>query len=299
MYIIMRFYKSPYIQEYVFDFSHSLSCSDTHTICGGAFGCRSRFYAYVHKWQQRGYWVVSLLVQICSDATFYSPTLQYKFPFYCSCFIGDTAVFFGAFLGPIFAVLIFNSVIFMVVVGVLVKHLRRTAKGATDKRNIYHGTIRLLTIVGGLMALFGLTWLFAALTITDSSIAFQVIFAVCNTTQGFFIFLLFCVFNTDARQLWKKTFTQMMLNKTCPRKTPRVTTDKSHQLTARGGTQPSMLKTPGTSETGIDMAAETSVGGTHKPVEIPGSGAVDIEKQDHACQRTNTWWRLSLWKPCI
>ncbi len=166
----------------------------------------------------------------------------------------------------------------MIVVGVLVKHLRRTAKRATDKREIYHGTIWLLIIVGGLMALFGLTWLFAALTITDSSIAFQVIFAVCNTTQGFFIFLLFCVFNSDARQLWKEAFTQMMLNKIRSQKTPLVTADRSLQLTARGGT----------SETSTDMATETSVGGTHKPVEIPDSGAIDIEKQEHAGLRTGT-----------
>ncbi len=137
------------------------------------------------------------------------------------------------------------------------------------------------------MALFGLTWLFAALTVTDSSVAFQVIFAICNTTQGFFIFLLYCVFSTKARQLWKEAFTQIILNKIRPRITPRVTTNTSHQLTARGGTQPSTVKTTGTSD---DTAAETSVGVTLKPVEITGSVATDItiEKQGHAGLSTGT-----------
>ena len=39
-----------------------------------------------------------------------------------SCFISDAAVFFGTVLGPIFAILLFNGVIFVVVIGVLIRH---------------------------------------------------------------------------------------------------------------------------------------------------------------------------------
>ena len=57
------------------------------------------------------------------------------------------------------------------------------------------------------MFLFGLTWLFGALTVTGfgsvtASFAFQVLFVICNAFQGFFIFLFFCAFNKDARHLW-------------------------------------------------------------------------------------------------
>ena len=57
------------------------------------------------------------------------------------------------------------------------------------------------------MFLFGLTWLFGGLTVTgvldsNASVAFQVLFVVLNTFQGFYIFLFFCVFSKDARDSW-------------------------------------------------------------------------------------------------
>ena len=57
------------------------------------------------------------------------------------------------------------------------------------------------------MFLFGLTWLFGALTVTGfgdtrASSAFQVLFVILNAFQGFFIFLFFCVFSKDARDSW-------------------------------------------------------------------------------------------------
>ena len=67
--------------------------------------------------------------------------------------------------------------------------------------------IRLLISIAGVMSLFGLTWLFGALTVTGfgsaaASIAFQVLFVILNAFQGFFIFLFFCVFSKDARESW-------------------------------------------------------------------------------------------------
>ena len=61
------------------------------------------------------------------------------------------------------------------------------------------------------MFLFGLTWLFGALTITGfgdsrASTAFQILFVILNAFQGFFIFLFFCVFSKDARESWMEVF---------------------------------------------------------------------------------------------
>ena len=124
----------------------------------------------------------------------------------CSCFISDTAVFFGAFLGPIFAILIVNVVIFVLVIGVIIRQTRH--KLDRTKEQIKKRTaIRLVISIAGIMFLFGLTWLFGALTVTGfgsvtASFAFQVLFVICNAFQGFFIFLFFCAFNKDARDLW-------------------------------------------------------------------------------------------------
>ena len=57
------------------------------------------------------------------------------------------------------------------------------------------------------MFLFGLTWLFAILTVSVPGLreTFQILFTVFNSFQGFFIFLFLCVFNKDAQESWKAT----------------------------------------------------------------------------------------------
>ena len=136
--------------------------------------------------------------------------------FSSSCFIDDPAVFFGAFLGPIFAILIVNVVIFVLVIRVIIRHTRskldrsrldRSKLDRIKKQMKKKTAIRLFINTAGIMFLFGLTWLFGALTVTGfgsarASTAFQVLFVICNAFQGFFIFLFFCVFNKDARDLW-------------------------------------------------------------------------------------------------
>ena len=123
-----------------------------------------------------------------------------------SCFISDPAVFFATFLGPIFVILIFNTVIFVMVIRVLIKHSRNPL-ACSSKQMDKKTAIRLLISIAGVMFLFGLTWLFGALTVTGfgdarASTAFQVLFVLLNAFQGFFICLFFCVFSKDARESW-------------------------------------------------------------------------------------------------
>ena len=92
------------------------------------------------------------------------------------------------------------------VIGVLITHTRNTLEHTKQQMNI-KTAIRLLISIAGVMFLFGLTWLFGALTVTGfgdsrASTAFQVLFVILNAFQGFFIFLFFCVFSKDARDAW-------------------------------------------------------------------------------------------------
>ena len=102
-------------------------------------------------------------------------------------------VFFSAFLGPFFAILLFNTIIFVIVMSVLAKqiHKKFAGKGQANQKT---AVIRLTISTMGLMALFGLTWTFGILTVCEISTAFQFLFAIFNSLQGFFIFLFFCVF---------------------------------------------------------------------------------------------------------
>ena len=110
-----------------------------------------------------------------------------------------------AFLGPIFAVISLNVIIYVIVIGVLIKHTRGTLvrKNETiDTKTV----IRLMVSIVSVMFLFGLSWLFAALTITVSGVrtTFQILFAIFTSLQGFFIFFFFCVVSQEARESWKE-----------------------------------------------------------------------------------------------
>ena len=119
-----------------------------------------------------------------------------------SCFISNTIVFFAAFLAPILVIILFNSVVFFIVVAVLIRHKQNTSLVGAKKQKDRHSTIRLMISIIGIMALYGLTWLFGALTVDDASLAFQIIFIILNSLQGFFIFLFFCVLGREGRELW-------------------------------------------------------------------------------------------------
>ena len=50
-----------------------------------------------------------------------------------------------------------------------------------------------------LLPLLGISWSFGVLTMTSDKIAFNYIFAIFNSLQGFFIFIFHCVFNKQVR----------------------------------------------------------------------------------------------------
>ena len=117
-------------------------------------------------------------------------------------------MFFGAFLAPIFAVLLFNMIIFIWVIVILLKHTRGNMKRSNQKMS-FKAALRLLVSISGVMFLFGLTWIFAALTININGsnavrTVFQVLFTVFASFQGFFIFLFFVIFNPEARESWRE-----------------------------------------------------------------------------------------------
>ena len=101
------------------------------------------------------------------------------------------------------------------------------------------------------MALFGLTWLFGAFTVTGTSNVFQTLFAIFNSLQGFFIFLFFCVFGREGRELWLQVLC-------CGRKIPGVTA--STPSTARRQPRPTNQRRsePSTISSGLRSGPTTS-----------------------------------------
>lgn len=117
---------------------------------------------------------------------------------------------YSLFLGPLFSIIIFNVIIFVLVARVLIKHSKKSLSRAKDEKEhkkLVIGTLKTLLSVISVMFMFGLTWLFGALSIGAAAIVFQYLFIIFSTFQGFCLFIFFCVIGADAREEWKKLLT--------------------------------------------------------------------------------------------
>ena len=149
-----------------------------------------------------------------------------------SCFISDVRVLYGLFLVPIFAVLLFNSVVFVMVTVVLIKHTRKKlAKENKKRKDVTQGTIKAIISIVSVMVMFGLSWLFGALSISDGAVFFQWPFVIFNTLQGFILFLFTCVIGKDARDEWINLLTCNRRKKRQRKNT--ITNSRSHTGTSR------------------------------------------------------------------
>ena len=60
-----------------------------------------------------------------------------------------------------------------------------------------------LRVAAGLSTLFGVAWVFGFLVVLNDNKAFQYLFCILATLNGFFIFLFYCIRNKNAREAWK------------------------------------------------------------------------------------------------
>ena len=114
------------------------------------------------------------------------------------------------------------------------------------KQKIDHKkAVQFMVRISGVMALFGLTWLFAILTVSVPGLreTFQILFTIFNSLQGFFTFILLCILNRDARESWKQTFViilkrfiQCCAFRKCIKKGMCISSDNPHSVTPGHGT---------------------------------------------------------------
>ena len=123
-------------------------------------------------------------------------------------------------------------IIFIIVIVVLVRHLSKRS----NEHNKNFNTLQLMANITGIAFLFGLTWLFGALTVVNADQAFQILFTLANSFQGFLIFIFFCVLNSDIRLTWAqkilgKHLTSQMSNGTTTVVMKKSTPYQTHQYT--------------------------------------------------------------------
>ncbi|XP_078665733.1 uncharacterized protein LOC144908099 [Branchiostoma floridae x Branchiostoma belcheri] len=111
------------------------------------------------------------------------------------CYLSGIA-FYAAFVAPVCVVLLFNTTMY----GLVLRHVVRM-RGKAEKSELSE-VVTKLKRAAGLCVLLGVTWLFAMLAIDKAAAFFSYVFAICNSLQGFFIFVFHCVLRKSARKRW-------------------------------------------------------------------------------------------------
>ena len=73
--------------------------------------------------------------------------------------------------------------------------------------------VKTMVGIAGLTVLFGMTWLFGAMTVREASIVFQYLFVLSSGFQGFFFFVFICLLGKDGRKFWIRVFTWCLFKK--------------------------------------------------------------------------------------
>ncbi|XP_052810253.1 uncharacterized protein LOC128238399 isoform X3 [Mya arenaria] len=98
-----------------------------------------------------------------------------------------------AFVGPALLVIVIN---FIIVIAVIRKMFTSSAMMTkSDKEKAWLG-IRSVCV---LVPIMGLTWVFGVFSVNENMVAFQYIFAICNSLQGLLIFIFHCVLNKQLK----------------------------------------------------------------------------------------------------
>jgi hypothetical protein len=117
-------------------------------------------------------------------------------------------IYYSSFIGPTCLILLINSTVFFMVLRVILLQGRRgkaVGKVATENGNGAGGGNRLMIMAQlrgavTVMALLGVTWVAGAVAIGPVKVVMTYIFCVCNSLQGFVIFIVRVVQYPEARQ---------------------------------------------------------------------------------------------------
>ncbi len=181
--------------------------------------------------------------------------------------------------------LLFNIVVFVMVTVVLIKHTKKKlSKDGTKKAQ---GTVKAIISVFSVMVMFGLSWLFGALSIDQGATFFQWPFVILNTLQGFFLFIFFCVLGSDAREEWlnllscykrKKKQTHSVVTHSRGSRAPKSSSTKQTDLSSRHVPHRTIRKNLGLSESS-QTELESSIYESKVPIDHTIS-AYDYADQD-------------------
>ena len=105
--------------------------------------------------------------------------------------------FYATLLTPIILILSLN-------LGALIWIMMTLNKSSQTYQHNAITPIERLRIIAAFILLFGLTWVFGFLVVSNDILAFQYIFCILSSLQGFFIFLFYCVRSPNVKTAWSE-----------------------------------------------------------------------------------------------
>lgn len=117
------------------------------------------------------------------------------------CWLSTNDGLVWAFIGPVCAIILCNIVILCIVMKIVIS----TAATIPNKKKKDFQLVR--TGVKGvmiLMPLLGVSWLLGLLAVNSSTLVFEFLFVIINSTQGLFIFLFHCVGSSEVRSAFRR-----------------------------------------------------------------------------------------------
>ncbi|XP_019621177.1 PREDICTED: adhesion G-protein coupled receptor G7-like [Branchiostoma belcheri] len=135
------------------------------------------------------------------------PSSLYKYRMEKACWLAREPLIY-AFLIPAGLILLFNLLVFILVMYKLVREEKkqRELRGADAIKVDRQWIILQIRRACSIMALFGLTWVFGFFVIDDARTVFAYLFCISNTLQGLIIFIFHCVMREDMTK-WRKKLT--------------------------------------------------------------------------------------------
>lgn len=103
--------------------------------------------------------------------------------------------------------LVFNLVMFVLIIKQI------TCRPQLKKDDPRKENIKRIQNAISILMLLGLAWLFGFFAIGGAQFIFNLLFLICNSLQGLFIFLIFCVRNQEVQMEWRLIFGQTGGNK--------------------------------------------------------------------------------------
>ncbi|XP_072578707.1 adhesion G-protein coupled receptor D1 isoform X3 [Vulpes vulpes] len=116
-----------------------------------------------------------------------------------NCWLSISTGAVWAFVAPALSIIVVN-------VGILIAVTRVISQISADNYKI-HGDPSAFKLtakaVAVLLPILGTSWVFGVLAVNSQALAFQYVFAILNSLQGFFIFLFHCFLNSEVRAAFK------------------------------------------------------------------------------------------------